>query len=47
VIRSRDGGKTWHRLPSHTRRGLRSAVVHPRTGDLILVGERVVRLTLN
>jgi photosystem II stability/assembly factor-like uncharacterized protein len=47
VLRSADGGETWTRLRSHTRRSFRSAVVNERNGDIIAVGERIVRFTLN
>jgi photosystem II stability/assembly factor-like uncharacterized protein len=45
ILRSSDAGQSWARLPAHTRRNFRSAVLDPRTGELIVVGERIVRLT--
>jgi photosystem II stability/assembly factor-like uncharacterized protein len=45
ILRSTDAGKTWQPIPSHTRRHFRSGVFNSRNGDLILVGERIVRLS--
>jgi len=47
VLRSANAGQSWTALPSHTRRHFRSAVFNPRNGDLIAVGERIVRFTSN
>jgi photosystem II stability/assembly factor-like uncharacterized protein len=44
ILRSRDGGRSWHALPSHTTRHFNSFAVDGRSGDLVLVGERIVRL---
>jgi photosystem II stability/assembly factor-like uncharacterized protein len=46
VLRSLDAGQSWQRIPTHTRRSFRSAVLDPRSGEVIVVGERIVRLTL-
>jgi hypothetical protein len=43
ILRSRDG-RGWEALPSHTVRPFNSLVVDERSGDLVLVGERIVRL---
>jgi photosystem II stability/assembly factor-like uncharacterized protein len=43
ILRSRDGGRAWEHLPSHTQRHFQSLVLE-ENGDLIVVGERIVRL---
>lgn len=43
ALRSGDGGRSWKRLPSHTTRHFSSLIVHD-SGDVILVGDRIVRL---
>jgi photosystem II stability/assembly factor-like uncharacterized protein len=44
ILRSRDGGRSWEALPSHTARHFNSMWVDERSGDIVLVGERIVRL---
>ena len=44
ILRSRDGGRSWEALPSHTTRHFNSMWVDERSGDIVLVGERIVRL---
>lgn len=44
VVRSRDGGSTWERLATHTTRHFTSIAAN-RNGDLIAVGERIVRFS--
>ena len=44
LVRSRDGGRSWETLPSHTARHFNSMWVDERSGDIVLVGERIVRL---
>jgi photosystem II stability/assembly factor-like uncharacterized protein len=44
MLRSADAGQTWTRVDTHTRRSFRSAVLDPRSGEVIAVGERIVRL---
>jgi photosystem II stability/assembly factor-like uncharacterized protein len=44
ILRSLDAGQSWQRIPTHTRRNFRSAVLDPRSGEIIAVGERIVRL---
>lgn len=43
VLRSSDGGRTWQGLPAHTSRHFTS-IATDRNGNLIAVGERIVRL---
>jgi len=43
ILRSRDGGRAWEHLPSHTQRHFQSLTLE-KNGDLIAVGERIVRL---
>ena len=43
LLRSQDGGITWQRLATHTSRHF-TAMVSGKRGELILVGERIVRL---
>ncbi len=42
--RSADGGGSWQLLPTHSSRHFTSALAVPGGGDLVLVGERIVRL---
>ena len=44
LLRSADGGRSWEKLETHTTRHFNGAAVAHRTGDLVLVGERIVRL---
>jgi photosystem II stability/assembly factor-like uncharacterized protein len=44
LLRSRDGGLAWEALPSHTVRHFSSMSVDERSGDIVLAGERIVRL---
>jgi photosystem II stability/assembly factor-like uncharacterized protein len=44
LLRSTDGGRTWARLDTHTARHFNSLASDKQTGDLVLVGERIVRL---
>jgi photosystem II stability/assembly factor-like uncharacterized protein len=44
ILRSADAGRSWQPLFSHTLRHFRSAAFTPG-GDLVAVGERIVRLT--
>ena len=44
VLRSTDGGRHWDRLPTHTTRNFTSIAVNA-AGEMIAVGERIVRLT--
>jgi photosystem II stability/assembly factor-like uncharacterized protein len=44
MLRSIDAGQSWTRVATHTRRNFRSAVLDPRNGEVIVVGERIVRL---
>jgi len=44
LLRSRDGGRTWEALPTHTARHFTSMSVDERSGDIVLAGERIVRL---
>jgi photosystem II stability/assembly factor-like uncharacterized protein len=44
VLRSTDGGLLWHALPSGTRRNFRGATVDTRSGNIVAVGDRIVRL---
>lgn len=43
ILRSRDGGRSWELLPSHTKRHFQSLTIVDN-GDLLVVGERIVRL---
>jgi photosystem II stability/assembly factor-like uncharacterized protein len=43
ILRSRDGGLSWDLLPSHTKRHFQSLAIDDN-GDLVVVGERIVRL---
>jgi photosystem II stability/assembly factor-like uncharacterized protein len=42
--RSSDGGRSWQAVPTHSSRHFTSALAVPGSGDLVLVGERIVRL---
>jgi photosystem II stability/assembly factor-like uncharacterized protein len=44
LLRSRNGALGFDRLDTHTTRHFASIVADPRSGDLVLVGERIVRL---
>jgi photosystem II stability/assembly factor-like uncharacterized protein len=44
ILRWRDGGRSWEALPSHTARHFNSMWADERSGDIVLVGERIVRL---
>ncbi|MBB6094722.1 photosystem II stability/assembly factor-like uncharacterized protein [Povalibacter uvarum] len=44
ILRSTDGGLTWAPLNTHTTRNFTSIAAN-RTGELVAVGERIVRLT--
>jgi photosystem II stability/assembly factor-like uncharacterized protein len=44
LLRSRDGGASFERLETHTTRHFTSLAADPHSGDLVLVGERIVRL---
>jgi photosystem II stability/assembly factor-like uncharacterized protein len=44
LLRSHDGGAHWEKLDTHTRRHFNSLAADKRSGDLVLVGERIVRL---
>jgi photosystem II stability/assembly factor-like uncharacterized protein len=44
LLRSADGGRRWERLETHTARHFSSFAAHEQSGDLVLVGERIVRL---
>lgn len=43
ILRSADGGRRWQLVPSHTKRHFQSLAIDAN-GDLIAVGERIVRL---
>jgi photosystem II stability/assembly factor-like uncharacterized protein len=44
ILRSRNGGRGWELLPSHTTRHFNSMAIDEHSGDVVLVGERIVRL---
>jgi photosystem II stability/assembly factor-like uncharacterized protein len=44
LLRSSDGGRKWQKLETHTSRHFSGMVADPHSGDLVLVGERIVRL---
>jgi photosystem II stability/assembly factor-like uncharacterized protein len=44
LLRSTDGGRTWEKLDTHTLRHFSSMAADKQSGDLVLVGERIVRL---
>jgi photosystem II stability/assembly factor-like uncharacterized protein len=44
LLRSADGGVRWEKLDTHTARHFSSFAVDKQSGDLVLVGERIVRL---
>ena len=44
LLRSRDGGAWLGSDPDHTARHFNSMWVDDRSGDIVLVGERIVRL---
>jgi photosystem II stability/assembly factor-like uncharacterized protein len=44
LLRSANSGRRWEKLDTHTTRHFTSIAADKQTGDLVLVGERIVRL---
>jgi photosystem II stability/assembly factor-like uncharacterized protein len=44
LLRSADGGRNWEKLDTHSLRHFSSIAADKQSGDLVLVGERIVRL---
>jgi len=45
LLRGSPDGREWHTVFTHTREHLKGVLVHPTTGELLLYGARLVRLT--
>ncbi|HSW06134.1 WD40/YVTN/BNR-like repeat-containing protein, partial [Aquabacterium sp.] len=45
LLRGSPDGREWHSVFTHTREHLKGVLVHPATGELLLYGARLVRLT--
>ena len=44
LLRSTDGGRRWQKMATHSARHFTAIAADKQTGDLVLVGDRIVRL---